>query len=104
MGCGAQLNAVTRGAPHPQEKRLGVRAPSPPFSSSWTRKKATAATRNCQHAPQKEHSNLPQCASCVCVVMCACRNTRQKGRKEGAECFEGRRKLCSGDAWRKQQQ
>ncbi|RNC39841.1 hypothetical protein TcCL_NonESM10751, partial [Trypanosoma cruzi] len=28
MGHGAQLNAVTRGASHPQEKKLGLRTPS----------------------------------------------------------------------------
>ncbi|ESS55608.1 hypothetical protein TCDM_12906 [Trypanosoma cruzi Dm28c] len=80
MGHGAQLNAVTRGAPHPQKKRLGLRTPSLPFSS-WPRKKTTAATRNCQHALQKKHSNPLQCASCVYVVVCACRNTKQRKLK-----------------------
>ncbi|ESS55206.1 hypothetical protein TCDM_13338 [Trypanosoma cruzi Dm28c] len=76
MGHGAQLNAVTRGASHPQERRRGLRTPSPPFSS-WPRKKTTAATRNFQHALQKKHSNPLQCAPCVC----ACRNTEQKEEK-----------------------
>ncbi|RNC40262.1 hypothetical protein TcCL_NonESM10272 [Trypanosoma cruzi] len=71
MGHGAQLNAATRGAPHPQERRLGLRTPSPSSSfSSWPRKTTTAATRNCQHAPQKEHSYPLQCASCVCGCVC----------------------------------
>ncbi|RNC32860.1 hypothetical protein TcCL_Unassigned04498, partial [Trypanosoma cruzi] len=37
MGHGAQLSAVTRGASHPQENRLGLRTPSPPFS--WPRRR-----------------------------------------------------------------
>ncbi|KAF5216039.1 hypothetical protein ECC02_011226 [Trypanosoma cruzi] len=41
--------------------------PLPPPFSSWQRRKTTAATRNCQHALQKKHSNPLQCASCVCV-------------------------------------
>ncbi|KAF5214643.1 hypothetical protein ECC02_012735 [Trypanosoma cruzi] len=104
MGHGAQLNAATHGAPHPQEKRLGLRTPSPPPFSSWPRKKKAAATRNCQHALQKEHSNPLQCASCVCVVVCACGNTKQRSRKEGAEYVERRTKMYSRDAWQKQQQ
>ncbi|KAF5216773.1 hypothetical protein ECC02_010408 [Trypanosoma cruzi] len=41
----------------------------------------------------------------VCVVVCACRNTKQRSRKEGAEYVERRTtKMCSRDAWRKQQQ
>ncbi|RNC35063.1 hypothetical protein TcCL_Unassigned02087 [Trypanosoma cruzi] len=71
---------------------------APSLPSSWPRKKTTAATRNCQHAPQKVHSNPPQCASCVCVVVCACSNTKQRSRKEGAEYVEGRTKMYSGDA------
>ncbi|ESS55389.1 hypothetical protein TCDM_13143 [Trypanosoma cruzi Dm28c] len=68
--------------------------------SSWPRKKKTAATRNCQHAPQRRHSNPLQCASCVC----ACRNTEQRSKKEGAEHVERRTKMYSGGAWRKQQE
>ncbi|RNF05201.1 hypothetical protein TcG_11235 [Trypanosoma cruzi] len=67
MGHGAQLSAVTRGAPHPQERRLGLRTPSPPPFSPKQRKKTTAATRNRQHTPQKEHSNRMKFASCVCL-------------------------------------
>ncbi|ESS55716.1 hypothetical protein TCDM_12795 [Trypanosoma cruzi Dm28c] len=89
MGHGAQLSAVTRGAPHPQEKRLGLRTPSPPFSS-WPRKKTTAATRNFQHALQNKHSNPLQCASCVSV--CACSNTKRRSKKERAEYVEKRTK------------
>ncbi|ESS60429.1 hypothetical protein TCDM_12048 [Trypanosoma cruzi Dm28c] len=89
MGHGAQLNAVTRGASHTQERRLGVRSLSPPPFSSWPRK-TTAATRNCQHALQKKHSNPLQCASCVCVVVCACNNTKQRIRKREAEFAERR--------------
>ncbi|ESS61972.1 hypothetical protein TCDM_10398 [Trypanosoma cruzi Dm28c] len=84
---GPTTGKETRGAPHPQESRRGLCTPSPPFSS-WPRKKTTAATRNCQHALQKKHSNPLQCASCVCV--CACRNTKQRSIKEGAEYVEGR--------------
>ncbi|RNC44310.1 hypothetical protein TcCL_NonESM05990 [Trypanosoma cruzi] len=65
MGHGAQLNAATRGASHPQEKGLGLRTPSP--FSSRPRKKTTA-TRNCQHALQKKHPNPLQCASCVLLL------------------------------------
>ncbi|KAF5217243.1 hypothetical protein ECC02_009883 [Trypanosoma cruzi] len=65
----------------------GCALPLPPFSS-WPRKKTTAATRNCQHALQKKHSNPLQCASCGCVVVCACRNTKQKSRKERRKCGE----------------
>ncbi|KAF5217003.1 hypothetical protein ECC02_010186 [Trypanosoma cruzi] len=72
----------------------GARSLSP--SSSWPRKKTTAATRNCQHALQKVHSNPLQCASCVCVVVCACRNTKQRRRKEGAEYAE-RRTKCTAE-------
>ncbi|ESS61191.1 hypothetical protein TCDM_11228 [Trypanosoma cruzi Dm28c] len=75
MRHGAQLSAVTRGASHPQENRLGVRSLP---SSSWPRKKTTAATRNCQHALQKKHSNPPQCASCVCVSLCVPAETQSK--------------------------
>ncbi|ESS55800.1 hypothetical protein TCDM_12710 [Trypanosoma cruzi Dm28c] len=67
-------------------------APSP--SSSWPRKKTTAATRNCQHALQKVHPYPPQCASCVC----ACRNTKHKSRKEEAEYVEKRTKIkCTAE-------
>ncbi|ESS62334.1 hypothetical protein TCDM_10022 [Trypanosoma cruzi Dm28c] len=52
-------------------------APSLP-SSSWPRRKTTAATRNCQHALQKEHSYPPQCASCVCVCGCVPAETQSK--------------------------
>ncbi|KAF5218119.1 hypothetical protein ECC02_008987 [Trypanosoma cruzi] len=88
---------------HSRRKRdSGCALPLPPPFSSWPRKKTTAATRNCQHALQKEHSNPLQFASCVCV--CACRNTKQRSRKEGAECVERRTKMYSRDAWRKQQE
>ncbi|RNC36793.1 hypothetical protein TcCL_Unassigned00209 [Trypanosoma cruzi] len=40
----------------------------------------------------------------VCVVVCACRNTKQRSRKEEAEYAERRTKMYSGDAWRKQQE
>ncbi|RNC38576.1 hypothetical protein TcCL_NonESM12167 [Trypanosoma cruzi] len=98
MGHEAQLNAVTRGVPHPQERRLGLRTPSPPFSS-WPRKKTTAATRNCQHAPQKKHSNPLQCASCVCLQ----KHKERKQKKEEAEYAERHTKMYSRGAWRKQQ-
>ncbi|RNC36419.1 hypothetical protein TcCL_Unassigned00597, partial [Trypanosoma cruzi] len=45
----APTTLVTRGASHPQERRLGLRTPSPSSSSSWPRRKTTAATRNRQH-------------------------------------------------------
>ncbi|ESS59408.1 hypothetical protein TCDM_12253 [Trypanosoma cruzi Dm28c] len=37
----------------------------------------------------------------VCVVVCACSNTKQR-RKKGAEYVEGSTKIYSGGAWRKQ--
>ncbi|ESS55520.1 hypothetical protein TCDM_13000 [Trypanosoma cruzi Dm28c] len=39
----------------------------------------------------------------LCVVVCACSNTKQRRRKKGAEYVEGRTKMYSGDAWQKQQ-
>ncbi|RNC34344.1 hypothetical protein TcCL_Unassigned02872 [Trypanosoma cruzi] len=71
-------NSTQSHAVHHTRRKIdsGCALPPPPFSS-WPRKKTTAATRNCQHAPQKEHSNPLQCASCGSVVVCACRNTKQ---------------------------
>ncbi|RNC43335.1 hypothetical protein TcCL_NonESM06961 [Trypanosoma cruzi] len=43
------------------------------------------------------------CILCACVVVCACRNTKQNIRKKGAEYAERRTKMYSGGAWRKQQ-
>ncbi|KAF5215350.1 hypothetical protein ECC02_011959 [Trypanosoma cruzi] len=50
----------------------------PPHFSSWPRKKTTAATRNCQHALQKKHSNPLQCASCVCGCVCLQKHKAKK--------------------------
>ncbi|RNC52598.1 hypothetical protein TcCL_ESM10148 [Trypanosoma cruzi] len=75
--------------------------PLPPPFSSWPRRKTTAATRNCQHALQKKHSNPLQCASCVCVS--AETQSKEVGKKR-AEYVERRKKMYSGGAWRKQQE
>ncbi|KAF5216538.1 hypothetical protein ECC02_010700 [Trypanosoma cruzi] len=88
MGHGAQLNAATRGAPQPQEKRLGLRTHSPPPFSSQPRKKTTAATRNCQHALQKEHPNPLQCASCVCGCVCLQKHKAKKWKRGSRVCGE----------------
>ncbi|ESS63070.1 hypothetical protein TCDM_09194 [Trypanosoma cruzi Dm28c] len=60
------------------------------------------------------HTQLPACTAkeafkstemCIlCVVVCACRNTKQRSRKEEAECVKGRTTMYSGGAWRKQQE
>ncbi|ESS62891.1 hypothetical protein TCDM_09400 [Trypanosoma cruzi Dm28c] len=50
---------------------------------------------NCQHALQKEHSNPPQCASCVCVWLCVPAETQSKEVEKGAECVEGRTKCTA---------
>ncbi|ESS62751.1 hypothetical protein TCDM_09560 [Trypanosoma cruzi Dm28c] len=75
--------------PAGKETRAVHSLPSP-FSRQ--RKKTTAATRSCQHALQKKHSNPLQCASCVCV----CRNTKQRSREKGAEYVE-RRTKCTAE-------
>ncbi|EKG00570.1 hypothetical protein TCSYLVIO_008478, partial [Trypanosoma cruzi] len=58
------------------------------------------------------HTQLPACtakealkstAMCIlCVVVCACSNTKQR-REKGAEYVEGSTKMYRGDAWQKQQ-
>ncbi|RNC31902.1 hypothetical protein TcCL_Unassigned05541 [Trypanosoma cruzi] len=58
------------------------------------------------------HTQLPACATkgvfkstAMCILcVCACRNTKKRSRKEGAEYVEGRTKMYSRDAWRKQQE
>ncbi|ESS62992.1 hypothetical protein TCDM_09258 [Trypanosoma cruzi Dm28c] len=60
------------------------------------------------------HTQPPACttkeafkstAMCIlCVVVCACSNTKQRRRKKGAEYLEGSTKMYSGGAWRKQQE
>ncbi|ESS61171.1 hypothetical protein TCDM_11254 [Trypanosoma cruzi Dm28c] len=96
-GCRHSEHTTHPPAQHTHRKIDSGCAPSPP-STSWPRKKTTAATRNCQHALQKVHPYPLQCASCVCVVVCACRNKKQRRGKEGAEHVEGRTKMYSGDA------
>ncbi|KAF5217999.1 hypothetical protein TcCL_Unassigned04681 [Trypanosoma cruzi] len=56
------------------------------------------------------HTQLPACTAkgafkstamcifCVCVVVCACSNTKQRSGKEGAEYVERRTKMYSKDA------
>ncbi|KAF5214806.1 hypothetical protein ECC02_012564 [Trypanosoma cruzi] len=101
MGHGAQLNAVTRGAPHPQERRLGLRTPSP-----------SSLLLMATEEDNSRHTQLPACTAkeafkstamrILCV--CACRNTKQRSRKKRAEYVERRKKMYSGGAWRKQQE
>ncbi|KAF5216873.1 hypothetical protein ECC02_010298 [Trypanosoma cruzi] len=57
------------------------------------------ASMHCKRSIQT-HCNV----HLVCMVVCACRNTKQRSRKEGAEYVERRTKMYSRDAWRKQQQ
>ncbi|ESS62005.1 hypothetical protein TCDM_10358 [Trypanosoma cruzi Dm28c] len=70
LQCDAEPNSTQSHAVH-HTRRKGdsgcAHLPSP--FSSRSQRKTTAATRNCQHALQKKHSNPLQCASCVCVCL-----------------------------------
>ncbi|RNC36770.1 hypothetical protein TcCL_Unassigned00239 [Trypanosoma cruzi] len=68
------------------------------------RKKTTAATRNRQHALQKEHPNPLQCASCVRGRMCLQKRKAKKKRGSRVCVKTHKLKMYSGDAWRKQQE
>ncbi|KAF5217719.1 hypothetical protein ECC02_009413 [Trypanosoma cruzi] len=94
MGHGAQLSAVARGASHPQENRLGLRAPSlPPSHGHGRRQQPPHATASMHYKRSIQiHCNV----HLVCVVVCACSNTRQRCRKEGAEYVE-RRTKCTAE-------
>ncbi|KAF5221566.1 hypothetical protein ECC02_005455 [Trypanosoma cruzi] len=101
MGHGAKLNAVTRGAPHPQERRLGLRTPSP-----------SSLLLMATEEDNSRHTQLPACtakeafkSTAMCILcVCVCRNTKHKSRKKRAEYVERRKKMYSGGAWRKQQE
>ncbi|KAF5219081.1 hypothetical protein ECC02_007934 [Trypanosoma cruzi] len=100
MGHRAQLSAVTRGAPNPQEKRLGLRTPSPSLLLIATEE------------DNSRHTQLPACtakeafkSTAMCILcVCACRNTKQRSRKKEAEYVERHTTMYSGGAWRKQQE
>ncbi|EKF26923.1 hypothetical protein MOQ_009369, partial [Trypanosoma cruzi marinkellei] len=92
-GHGAQLNVVTRGAPHPQEKTLGVRTPSSSLLLMATEEDNSNHTQLPACTTKGAFKSTATCIFCVCVVVCACRNTTQRSRKEGAEYVEGRTKM-----------
>ncbi|KAF5215720.1 hypothetical protein ECC02_010620 [Trypanosoma cruzi] len=75
-------------ASHPQERRLGLGAPSSflPFMPT----EEAAATRNRQHTLQKNHPNPLQCAFCACMWLCVPADARSKEVKTGAEHVKGR--------------
>ncbi|RNC36629.1 hypothetical protein TcCL_Unassigned00385 [Trypanosoma cruzi] len=102
MGHGAQLSAVTRGASHPQENRLGLRTP-PSLLFMATEE------------DNSRHTQLPACtakgafiSTAMCILwLCGCvclQKHKAKKIKKGPEHVEGRTKMYSGGAWRKQQQ
>ncbi|EKF29222.1 hypothetical protein MOQ_007005 [Trypanosoma cruzi marinkellei] len=102
MGHGAQLNAVTRGAPHPQERRLGVRAPSLLLPHGHGRQQSPHATASMHH--KKASKCTAMCILCVCVCLQKHKAKREKGRKSNKCKGTRKNKMCSGNAWRKQQE
>ncbi|KAF5218153.1 hypothetical protein ECC02_008914 [Trypanosoma cruzi] len=62
--------------PHPHHQ-IHLQDSQPPHSTNTEQAHTTTATRNCQHALQKEHSNPLQCASCVCACGCVCLQTHE---------------------------
>ncbi|EKF29000.1 hypothetical protein MOQ_007232, partial [Trypanosoma cruzi marinkellei] len=92
MGCGAQLNAVTRGAPHPQERTLGLRTPSLlPSPHGHGRRQQPP------HATASMHYKRSIQIHCNVNLVCACRNTKRL-KKEGAEYVKRSNKLkCTAE-------
>ncbi|EKF38920.1 hypothetical protein MOQ_000864 [Trypanosoma cruzi marinkellei] len=76
MGCGAQLNAVTRGAPHPQERRLGLRT-----SSLLPSPHGHGRRQQPPHATASMHYKRSIQIHCNVNLVCACRN-KKKYKKE----------------------
>ncbi|ESS55893.1 hypothetical protein TCDM_12611 [Trypanosoma cruzi Dm28c] len=93
MGHGAQLNAVTRGASHPQENRLGVRSLSLLLMAT--------------EEDNSRHTQLPACttkgafkstAMCtLCVCVCVPAETQSKDVEKEAEYVE-RSTKCTAEA------
>ncbi|KAF5219256.1 hypothetical protein ECC02_007765 [Trypanosoma cruzi] len=101
MGHGAQLNAVTRGAPHPQKKRRGLRTRS-------------SLLLMATEEDNSRHTQLPACTTkeafkstamrILCVWLCVPAETQsEEVKKESRVCGETH-KMYSRDAWRKQQE
>ncbi|ESS63445.1 hypothetical protein TCDM_08745 [Trypanosoma cruzi Dm28c] len=65
-----------------------------------TKKDNSRHTQPPAHATKEAFKSTAMCILCVC----ACRNTKHKSRRKEAEYVEGRTKMYSGGAWRKQQQ
>ncbi|EKF29326.1 hypothetical protein MOQ_006897 [Trypanosoma cruzi marinkellei] len=100
MECGAQLNAVTRGAPHPQERTLGLRTPSLlPSPHGHGRRQQPP------HATASMHYKRSIQIHCNVNLVCACRNKRKEVEKREQSMWrEAQTKIHSGDTWRKQQE
>ncbi|ESS55108.1 hypothetical protein TCDM_13440 [Trypanosoma cruzi Dm28c] len=75
MGHGAQLSAVTRGASHPQENRLGVRSISPPSHGHGRRQQPPHATAS-MHYKRSIHIHCN--VHLVCVWLCVPAETQSK--------------------------
>ncbi|KAF5214746.1 hypothetical protein ECC02_012617 [Trypanosoma cruzi] len=82
----APITPATRGAPHPQERRLGLRTPSP-----------SSLLLMATEEYNSRHTQLPACtaqeafkSTAMCILcVCACRNTKHKSRKkESRVCGE----------------
>ncbi|KAF5218116.1 hypothetical protein ECC02_008983 [Trypanosoma cruzi] len=90
---------------HTRRKRdsgCALPLPLPSLHSHGRRQQPPHATASMHYKRSIQiHCN----AHLVCVVVCACGNTKQRSRKGGAECVERRTtKMYSRDAWRKQQE
>ncbi|KAF5217180.1 hypothetical protein ECC02_009948 [Trypanosoma cruzi] len=86
--------------PHPHHQ-IHFQESQPPHSTHTEQAPTTTATRNCQHALQKEHSNPLQCASCVCCC-CVPAETQSKAEKREQSMWkDAQTKTYSGGAWQK---
>ncbi|RNC33089.1 hypothetical protein TcCL_Unassigned04243 [Trypanosoma cruzi] len=103
MGHGAKLSAVTRGAPHPQERRLVLRTPSLHSPHGHERRQQPPHATASMHYKRsiQIHCNV----HLVVVWLCVPAETQsKKGKEKKATNVERRTKMYSGGAWRKQQE
>ncbi|ESS54939.1 hypothetical protein TCDM_13629 [Trypanosoma cruzi Dm28c] len=68
MGHGAQLNAVTRGAPHPQEKRRGLRTPSPSLRLVATEEDNSRHTQLPAYTTKEAFKYTAMCILSLCAA------------------------------------
>ncbi|RNC33184.1 hypothetical protein TcCL_Unassigned04140 [Trypanosoma cruzi] len=90
-------NSAQSHAVHHTRRKIVSRCalPLPPPHGHGRRQQASHATSSMHHKRCIQiHCNV----HLVCVVVCACSNTKQRRRKEGAEYVERRTKMYSGDA------